>query len=500
MSMKASNSAMGQPRESLALAISITPSSSVPIESQICQQIRSLILSGTLRPGTRLPSSRVLAEEIGCSRTPVLAALEKLAAEGYVSTRARSGIEVARDLDLGRSQTFGVVTEEPATPPPGLSPRGEALAAVTRRFGQRTSSMPGHPAIEGFPFDVWGRLSARIWRHPSSTLVWGDDPAGYPPLREALAAYLRVVRGLACDADEIVITSGTKQAIDLVGRILLQLGDEVVLEDPGWPSWWLLQSAGLKMTPISVDAEGLVVDEMLARAPDARMACITPSHQYTLGCTMSLQRRLDLLQWARAGGRLILEDDYDSEFRYSGNPVSALKSLDAGDNVIYCGTFAKSLFPSLRLGYMVMPRKLVPDFLDARGAIDTFPPIMVQPVVAAFIAEGHMAKHVRNMRRLYRERHEALARAMRQHLADHVDIIAIEMGLTLTAVFKDQSIDDVAAAVAARTVGLTAFPMSASYVRSDVTRGVVIGLSSVPEFAVDESVRRLARAVFGGRP
>jgi GntR family transcriptional regulator/MocR family aminotransferase len=494
--MKALGENMGQPRDSLALAISLAPGSAVPIESQICQQIRSLILSGTLKPGTRLPSSRILAQEIGCSRTPVLSALEKLAAEGYVSTRARSGIEVARDLQLGDGRRSGGARVEESLPAPGLSSRGAGLVAVTRRFGQRMASMPGHPAIEGFPFDIWGRLSARVWRHPSSTLVWGDDPAGYPPLREALASYLRVVRGLACEADEIVITSGTKQAIDLVGRILLEPGDEVVLEDPGWPSWWLLQSAGLKMTPIPVDAEGLVVDEMLAKAPNARMACITPSHQYTLGCTMSLQRRLALLKWAREGSRIILEDDYDSEFRYSGDPVSALKSLDTNGNVIYCGTFAKSLFPTLRLGYMVMPRALVASFLEARGAIDSYPPITVQPVVAAFIAEGHMAKHVRNMRRLYRERHEALSRAVRAHLAEHVDVIAIEMGLTLTLVFKDQSIDDVAAAAAARSVGLTAFPMSASYVGSDVKRGIVIGLSSVPEFAVDESVGRLARRIF----
>jgi GntR family transcriptional regulator / MocR family aminotransferase len=484
----------GRSRHGLALALSISPQSPVPIESQLCQQIRSLILSGTLKAGTRLPSSRVLSEEIGCSRTPVLAAFEKLAAEGYIETKPRSGIRVAAGLDVGHPVADSGASREAHGP--HLSGRGSELAQVTRRFGQPTSSMPGHPAIEGFPFDVWGKISARIWRFPSSLLVWGDDPAGYRPLRQALADYLRVVRGLACEADDIVITSGTKQAIDLVGRIMLDPGDEAVVEDPGWPSWWLLQSAGVKLTPVAVDEQGLRVEDVFEKAPDARLVAVSPSHQFPLGSTMSLQRRLALLKWARDGGRLILEDDYDSEFRFSGDPLSSLKSLDTDGNVIYTGTFAKSLFPSIRMGYMVLPRHLVGDFLDARGAIDTFPPITVQPVLAAFIAEGHMAKHVRNMRRLYRERHDALIGSVTRYLGKHVDVIPTEMGLTLPLLFRDPSIDDRLAAEAFRKVGLTAFPISAAFVRQKPVKGVMIGLATVPEYAVDEAVRRLRDLLF----
>jgi GntR family transcriptional regulator/MocR family aminotransferase len=273
----------------------------------------------------------------------------------------------------------------------------------------------------------------------------------------------------------------------------------VVLEEPGWPSWRLLGSTGLKLTPIGVDSEGLLVDDLLIKAPNARAVAVTPSHQYPLGSTMSLQRRIALLKWAREGRRWILEDDYDSEFRYFGDPVSALKSLDTAGNVIYLGTFAKSLFPSLRLSYMVMPSALIPPFLEARGAVDTFAPVMVQPVIAAFISEGHMAKHVRNMRRLYRARHEALVRAVNAHLADYVDIIQTEMGLTVTLVLKDQSIDDVQACAAVRATGLTAAPLSVAYLGPNPTRGIVVGLSSVPEFGVEECIVRLVRSIFARR-
>ncbi|HYC06090.1 MAG TPA: PLP-dependent aminotransferase family protein [Azospirillaceae bacterium] len=484
---RASRPASGA-HKALPLQIALDKGCDEPIQAQLCRQFRALILSGALPPGTQLPSSRLLAQELGCSRTPVLMAIEQLVAEGFVVTRDRSGIEVAADLPQESRPAGAVQAASPAIQ--GLSMRGERLAMVTSQFGVRYSSSPGHAAVEGFPFELWGKLAARVWRHPASSVVWTDSPAGYPPLREALAEHVRVVRGLPCTADQIIITTGTRSAADMVGRILLDAGDEVALEDPGWPGWAVLESVGQKLTRVPVDAEGIDVEQLQRLAPAARMAAVTPSHQFPLGPPMSLQRRLALLNWAREGGRWILEDDYDSEFRYSGAPLATLCGLDGGRNVLYIGTFSKAFFPSLRMGYLIVPRDLAPKFAQARAAIDVFPSVMQQPVLAAFIAEGHLARHIRTMRRLYGLRYEVVRKAFEQQFGDEVEVIETATGLSLTVVFR-RPMNDLWAAERARALGFYVYPLSVFYFDRPAQSGLVVGLNSLPEEMVHASVGKL---------
>jgi GntR family transcriptional regulator/MocR family aminotransferase len=473
-------------RRAVALGLSLSQHSGFSIEHQIAGQLREMIVSGALGPGVKLPSSRMLADELGCSRTPVVAAFDRLLAEGYLHSRPRSALHVADDVDF--SQRAAARKVQPPTSRP--SQRGMQLVAAHDRWGQRIGGMPGHPAIEGFPFELWGRLCARVWRHPTSNLIWSDDPAGYLPLREAIALHLRLVRGLMCTAEQVVITSGTRHGADLTARILLDAGDAVAVEDPGWPAWQLLASHGQLIQPVPVDREGIMVDALAQLHPVPRMVCVTPSHQYPLGSAMSLQRRFKLLDWARATGRWVLEDDFDSEFRYTGSPVSALKSLDE-ERVVYLGTFSKSMFPTLRLGYIVLPMHLVDAFLRARATIDGFPPVMMQPVMAAFLSEGHLARHVRNMRQLYKARHDAFTAAINRHLGRAFEIVPAELGLSLTVLCRNVR-DDVKLANQARACGLPAFPLSSAHVATPPVPGLLLGLAAVPEEQADAAFARLA--------
>jgi GntR family transcriptional regulator/MocR family aminotransferase len=468
----------------VALPVSLSSPSKLSIERQLVDQLRRLIKHGALFPGARLPSSRMLADDLGCSRTPIVAAYDRLVAEGYLLSRPRSGLQVATRMAASppaRKVSRGEVI--------GLSQRGRELADTQQRLGLRSAQMPGHPSIEGFPFELWGNLCTRAWRRPTSALVWGDDPAGYLPLRQAIAAHLRMVRGMVCDAEQIIVTSGTRHGADLAARVLLDPGDQVAIEDPGWPAWQVLASHGATLRPVPMDDEGISVEGLARLAPSARMVAVTPSHQFPTGVAMSHRRRLDLLDRARKQQMWILENDFDSEFQYSGEPLSALRSLDE-DRVIYLGTFSRSMFPSLRLGYMVLPRHLVETFLQARSTIDGFPPMMLQPVMAAFLEEGHLARHVRNMRRLYKARHASLVAALRRHFGDRIEIVPTCGGLTLTVMLRQGC--DVALARDARACGLSAYPFSATAVETTPRPGLVLGLAELPEDHVDAMVARFA--------
>jgi GntR family transcriptional regulator/MocR family aminotransferase len=478
------------------------------LQRQLYGQLRDAVLTGRLAPGTRLPASRALARELGCSRNTVVTALEQLLSEGYLEGRRGSGTYVSPVLPehlLTAPREAAPSARAPAAAQHGLSARGERLARLVppRRPAQRAFALD-LPETGLFPFEVWGRLLRRVWRSPPDALLAHGDPAGYAPLRAAIARYLGAARALDCHAGQILITSGAQQAVDLTARLLLEPGDRVLIEDPGYPgARGPLLAAGCELVPVPVDAEGLALETGRRLAPAARLALVAPSHQYPLGRTMSLARRLALLDWAHETGGWILEDDYDSEYRYAGRPLAALQGLDArrpdrGGRVIYLGSFSKVLFPGLRLGYLVVPEALAAPFARARAALDDHPSTIVQPALAAFIEEGHFAAHLRRMRTLYAGRQAALLTAARRHLAGLLELEPDEAGLHLVA--RPTSalaarMSDREAARRAEAAGVTVSPLSTYFLGAPSAQGLLLGYAGVPEDEIDRVVRFLAGAL-----
>jgi GntR family transcriptional regulator/MocR family aminotransferase len=462
-----------------------------------------------------VPATRALAVELKCSRNTVLAAYEQLLSEGYLEGRHGSGTYVSRvlpDTLLAVSESMG----RPRAPMPRdsaladpnrarVSHRGAVLAALAReRRAPGLAFVPGVPETALFPFDVWGRLLGRVWRRPPGVLLRHGDPGGHRPLREAIARHLGAVRALRCGWRQVLVTTGAQQALDLVARVLLEPGEAVWLEEPGYPGLrGPLVGAGQRAVPVPVDAEGLSVVEGLRRAPGARLAVVTPSHQYPLGIVMSLARRIELLDWAYGTGAWILEDDYDSEYRYAGRPLAALQGLDAdrapgAGRVIYVGTFSKVLFPSLRLGYLVVPPDLAEPMTRARAALDDHPGAPVQPVLAAFLEDGHFAAHVRRMRALYAGRQAALVAALRRRLEGLLDAAPDDSGLHLVARLAPDlaaRMDDRAASARAARAGIAAPALSSYFTTEPAMQGLLLGYAAVPESGMAASVERLAAAL-----
>jgi GntR family transcriptional regulator/MocR family aminotransferase len=374
--------------------------------------IRAAILDGRLHPGERLPASRDLAKSLGVSRNTVVASFDLLTSEGYLETRIGAGSFVARSLpdqdmasDAKSAQTKGKNSSER---PLRLSQSAIRMLAYQRRFPRFRVARPFNPAtpdLGGFPFDLWARLLRRAWRAPQIDLTIPDDPMGLPQLRDEVAKWLRQSRGVKCHTDQVMIVSGAQQALDLTARALVDPGDIIATEDPGYEGIrGVLASSGAVVDPIAVDDEGLDVDRLSNTRSPARIVVTTPSRNYPLGTTLSLARRLALLQWAKTNDAWIVEDDYDSDYRYDGPPLSSLQGLDNDNRVIYVGTFSRVLFPGIRLGYLVLPPALVPAFRGMRGFADGVPAPTAQAALAAFFAEGHFGSHVRKMRMRYRER------------------------------------------------------------------------------------------------
>jgi GntR family transcriptional regulator/MocR family aminotransferase len=330
-------------------------------------------------------------------------------------------------------------------------------------------------------------------------LVHHGEPAGYRPLREQIAAYLRATRAVACDWRQVLITSGWQQCVDLTLKALTDPGEPVWIEDPGFPGLrGPLAAAGVRPVPVPVDGEGFDLEAALARAPEARLAIVTPSHQYPLGTVMSLGRRLKLLEWAAAGGTYILEDDYDSEYRYAGRPLTALQGLDRTGCVVYAGSFSKVLFPSLRLGYLVLPEDLVEPLAELRRGVDDHPSAIAQPALAEFFAEGHLAAHVRRMRRLYAERQARLLAAARVHLDGFLELAPDEAGLHLVADLAPglaEDFDDRDIAAAAAAAAITAPALGECYQGPPGSKGLFLGYAAVPEDEIEAKVVILAKAI-----
>jgi GntR family transcriptional regulator/MocR family aminotransferase len=487
---------------SLAIRLSGPGAGEGPLSRQLYAAMRAAILEGRLGAGDRMPASRVLAADLGVSRNTALAAVDQLVSEGYLETRRGSGCYVARDLPDARPTAAPERSTAPAADV-RLSRRGRSLAATPRSAAATRGRWypcfaPGVPDNSDFPFALWARLLARSWRHPANDLVQGGDPAGHPDLRKAVADYLRQARGVRCESEHILILSGIRQAVDLACRLLLDPGDAVWLENPCHTGVRAaIAAAAVRIADVPVDGDGIDVARGIAKAPKARLACVAPSHQYPLGVVLSLQRRLQLLAWAREAKAWILEDDYDSEFRYEGRPLATLQSLDSEGRVIYVGSLSKVLFPSLRIAYLVAPPALVDAFRRARAAIDETPPMTPQPALAAFFAEGHLAAHVRRQRKRYAERQARLLDLAKRHLAGKLELASDPAGLHLVArpVGALTRIPDTELSMRLGAVGIVAPALSSYYAGGRRQSGLLLGYAAVPDDLMEPALQRMAEVL-----
>jgi GntR family transcriptional regulator / MocR family aminotransferase len=473
---------------------------SKPLWQQLYEQLRDTVISRRLPPGTRLPATRLLAAELGCSRNTILGAFEQLAAEGYLEGRVGSGTYVAdilpEDVMLPEGLARASHKDDCAL---GLSQRGRLLMGMVPAHREPYKAFaPSLPDVTLFPFETWERLS-RIWGSPPRSLLTQSDPCGYWPLRETICTYLRAARMIECKPENVIITTGAQNGIDMAARLLLDPGDVAWVEDPGYPGLrGALFAADVAVVPIPVDQEGLSLAEGVKTGKKPRMIAVAPSHQYPLGITMSLQRRLELLSFAAEADSWIIEDDYDNEFRYSGRPPAALCSLDGGGRVIYVGTFSKVLFPSLRLGYLVVPSRIAERFALARVGLDLQPPLLPQPIVNAFIREGFFSAHVRRMRGIYRNRQAALVDAAEKHLSDILTVRPDCSGIHLLGHFTadvNARFGDAEASLRAANLQVVAPALSTFYADRRNGGALVLGYAATDERAIVSATQRLAHAL-----
>ena len=463
--------------------------------------MRDRILGGQVAPGARLPSSRQLARDLGVARTTVLQALEGLAAEGYVVTRAASSTRVAPEIPVELAERRA----PPATAPrPARLASGaralRSLSAGTPRVGAAPRAFrPGVPALDLFPVALWARLSARCHARASTTLLEGGDPAGQRGLRDAIAAHVSAARGVRCTGEQVFVTTGTQQAFDEILRLLVDPGDPVWVEDPGYlGARHAVVAARARPVAVPVDDHGLDVAAGIARAPRARAVVLAPSHQYPLGVTLGLARRFALLRWAARARAIVVEDDYDSEFHHRGRPLMALHGLDDAGCVVYVGTFSKSMFPGIRLGYLVVPPALVDVFAAARASLPTPASAFEQATLAVFLADGHFASHLRRMRVAYRERSEALIAALEADCGDELAPARCDTGMQLVATLRSRLSDRRVAEEAAR-LGVEVGALSSYGIRRPGRRGLVFGFGGVRPSAMRAATQRLARAIKASR-
>lgn len=427
--------------------IQLDQSMSMPLYKQLYERLRGQILAGQLEIGARLPSTRALASELGVSRNTTALAYELLLLEGYIESRVGAGTRVAhlqseRLPKMSARASVSASDASASSQTPALAQRAHLLLQppyggeffTGQASAKRQVFRLGQPDVTQFPFETWARLVTRRARHSLQDVSLYQNAQGYLPLREAIAAHIGITRGVHCSPEQIIITAGSQGALDLVARVLLDPGDVAWVEDPGYVgARGALLAAGALLAPVPVDQEGFDVASGRRLYPKARLAVVTPSHQFPTGVTMSLNRRLTLLEWAREIRAWIIEDDYDSEYRYSGRPLEALQGLDDAQRVLYVGTFSKVLFPALRLGYLIAPPELVQGFVAARHFIDAHAPLLEQLALADFITEGHFARHLRKMRLLYAERRDALVNALERELGELLEVTAPEAGMHLIA-------------------------------------------------------------------
>lgn len=469
---------------------------------QLYKELRGAILTGRLKTGTRLPATRELASDLGVSRNTVLGAYQQLLAEGYIEGVAGSGTFVARMLPEEMLQS-GATQARAASPNfrrRPLSKRGKKLAAThpniaEEAFGKLLPFRSSTPDLASFPCSIWARLLTRYSRNPSADLLGYVYPAGHPRLRAAIASYLKAARGVRCEAEQVIIVPGAQVAFDIIAQMLLDPGETALVEDPGYfGARGVFARAGIRLSPMPIDEEGVSINAIRKNRDGARLLYVTPSHQFPLGVTMSLARRLELLEWARQTGGWIIEDDYDGEFRYTGRPIPSLQGLDGDERVVYTGTFSKVLFPSLRIGYLVAPRDLVEAFINGRVMTDMHSSTIPQAALADFIEEGHFARHLRRMRKLYAERQACLVVAAKAELSGLLEIEGKEAGMHLIG-WLPPGVDDRAASRAAWRHNLIVRPLSAFSLRPVGRGALVLGYTAFDERKIRAGVSQLRIAL-----
>jgi GntR family transcriptional regulator/MocR family aminotransferase len=482
------------------LNISLDSGSAVPAYQQLYRELRLIILEGRIAPGTRLPSTRALGDTLGISRNTVMAAYDQLIAEGYLVGQTGSGTFVSDDLpdELLNVSNDVDVDSLPVRTTHRLSRRGDILAATPVSTpihpNKPRAFKTGMPDVEFFPFKTWAQIAAKVWRNPPRELLEYPNPAGYGPLRAIIADYLRTARGVRCTEEQVIVVSGSQQALHLASRVLLNEGDSALIEDPGYlGARGAFLGAGVNLVPVRVDDKGLDIAAGEASSSGARLVYVTPSRQYPLGVTMSLARRLELLEWAKQNDALIIEDDYDSEYRYSGMPLSAMQGLDSDGRVIYVGTFSKVMFPSIRLGYMVVPPDLVKAFVSARALLDRGSASVEQAVMAEFIAQGHFGRHIRRMRALYAKRQAILVNAINEKLGHAIELSADDAGMHLVG-WLPNGVDVAELSRLIASENVDAQPLSAFAINPMTRGGLLFGYTGVNEREIVEGVDSIARA------
>lgn len=486
----------------MEIVLNIADDPTRPAYRRLAEAIREGIVSGRFRPGEKLPPTRALAANLSMARNTVLEAYEQLVAEGYLAGRHGSGTYVAADLPdrAFHAPSAPLRSTLDVTPAIQLSRFAERILAgeVPRHVARDDGASEydfryGFPAFGEFPIDAWRALTKRVLDYPPKELMGYGPTEGLPALREALARYLQRSRGVRCDANQVLVVNGSQQALDLAARVLFDPGDEVVIEEPCYQGARAAFAAnGATIVPVRCDEEGILVGDM---PETAKVAYVTPSHQFPSGAVMSASRRFDLLAWAERADAVVIEDDYDSEFRYVGRPLAALQGMDAAGRVIYTGTLSKVLLPALRLGYVVAPAALQPAITGAKWLTDRHVALLYQAVLALFIDEGHFERHLRRMRKLYQRRREALMAAFARHFGTRAVITGAESGMHVLVQIADVGDSD-AFETEARRQGVGIYS-ARPYYSLEPPRGAtfLMGYSSIDEHEIDEGIRRLAAVI-----
>ena len=491
------------------IALRLDNQSERSLRRQLYEELRGAILSGRLAARSRLPSTRGLAESLGISRTTVTECYEDLISEGYLHAKIGSGTFVCdylpeQLLKVAPSPTSKSVAKQTRLPQ-SLSAYGTRILKMPR-LGDGEGQMSlnfahWRPALDHLPFRVWRRLIARhIHAAEPTNFDYSEDPLGHQPLREAVARYIVKSRAVRCEPSQVFICAGAQGAMDLITRVLVDPQDEVAIEDPGYlGARNIFAAQGAKLLPVHLDESGLNVDELKSQSSSkTRFVYVSPSHQFPTGVLLSLSRRLELLSWAQEQNAFVIEDDYDSEYRYRGRPVPALQGLDQNERVIYVGTFSKVLFPSLRLGYMVVPQSLVGALSRAKRLTDRQSPLVEQSALTDFINEGHLERHVRRMRTLYGQRREALVEAFSVHLKGRATIIGDEAGMHVMVRLKTTLTDSELIARAAKR-GVELISARQYYLQAKYNSEFIFGYSNLTERQIRTGVKKLSEVLNNSR-
>ncbi|MEM9809513.1 MAG: PLP-dependent aminotransferase family protein [Cyanobacteria bacterium P01_D01_bin.56] len=480
----------------MELALTIDVALPDPLHHQVYAQLRQAILSGRLQPGQRIPASRALAKSLGLSRTTVIQGYDQLMDEGYLKTKPGAGTYVC-ELPERFLAPNSIASPQSVPRDIALSAYGQQVAQSPARPPRKACDISfryGQPALDLFPTELWRKLLSKHCRATSDWLGYEEHAYGHQPLRYAVASYLQHSRAVRCTPEQVIITNGSQQALSLITRLLVNSTDSIAMEEPGYRgAAQIFKVNGAKLLPIPVDRDGLVVDKLVRYGEIPRLVYVTPSHQFPTGALLSLPRRLALLQWAYQNNVLVVEDDYDSEYRYGGRPIPSLQGLDSHGSVLYVGTFSKVMFPSIRLGYLVLPQSLVEVFGKAKWLADRQPPKLIQYALTDFITAGHLDRHLRKMRLCYGNRRQVLVQALHRHFGESVKIFGDSAGLHIMAKLP-LTLSDADAIAKAANVGVEICSAQLQYEVPHHTGEYVFGYTDITEDKIKKGIALISQA------